>query len=202
MKTKLTELCVSRIRPPKSGRLEVWDSTLPAFGAAHHADRRRSYVVAMRKPGAKHPSAHQGGRARQHGARRCQGQGARVDGRSGRPGSRRSRRQPTPWPRVVAQFIERYQKPRNRHGAKSSSILTRELAPWADRPIQSITRRDVIELLDRDRRPGARHARTGCSRIIRKLFGWAMERDIVEASPVAGIKAPARETSRDRVLDA
>ena len=37
--------------------------------------------------------------------------------------------------------------------------------------------------------------------LVRKLFGWAVERDIVDASPVDGVKRPAKETGRDRVLD-
>jgi hypothetical protein len=55
MQKKLTELSVARIKPPKSGRTEIWDSTLPAFGV-RVSSRGRSYVVAIRKPGAKHPS--------------------------------------------------------------------------------------------------------------------------------------------------
>ena len=56
MKTKLTELGVARLKPPQSGRLDVWDSTLPAFGLRITATGARSYVVALRRPGAKNPS--------------------------------------------------------------------------------------------------------------------------------------------------
>src|SRR3546814_2112596 len=35
---------------------------------------------------------------------------------------------------------------------------------------------------------------------VRKMFNWAVERDILDASPVAGIQPPGAETSRDRVL--
>ena len=56
MRKKLTELAVARIKPPQSGRLEVWDSHLPAFGLRITAAGARSYVVALRKPGARHPS--------------------------------------------------------------------------------------------------------------------------------------------------
>jgi integrase len=78
--------------------------------------------------------------------------------------------------------------------------LLRELAPWLDRPIRDITRRDVIELLDRT----ADRAPIRANRVLawtRRLFGWALERDIVNASPVAGIRAPTREVARDRVLE-
>ena len=35
---------------------------------------------------------------------------------------------------------------------------------------------------------------------VRRLFSWAVERGIIEASPVANVKAPGQETARDRVL--
>ena len=32
------------------------------------------------------------------------------------------------------------------------------------------------------------------------MFSWAMQRGIVEASPVAAVRPPGREVARDRVL--
>jgi integrase len=34
------------------------------------------------------------------------------------------------------------------------------------------------------------------------MFGWALSRDIIPANPCAAVKAPAKETRRDRVLSA
>jgi hypothetical protein len=42
MKTKLTERAVARLKPPASGRLDVWDQTLPAFGVQLRATGRRA----------------------------------------------------------------------------------------------------------------------------------------------------------------
>jgi len=35
---------------------------------------------------------------------------------------------------------------------------------------------------------------------VRRMFSWACERDLLEASPCFGVKAPSPEVSRDRVL--
>ena len=35
---------------------------------------------------------------------------------------------------------------------------------------------------------------------LRRMFNWAIERDLMEASPCAQVRAPSQETSRDRVL--
>jgi Arm DNA-binding domain len=198
MQAKLTELSVTRIKPPQSGRLEVWDSTLPAFGLRVTAAGARSYVVALRKPGAKHPSRIKVGEP---------GSMALADARAKarelmadpRPCSEREQDpEPDTVASVIEQFIARDQKPRNRHWREVEGILNRELAPWLDRDIKGITRRDVLERLDAiaDRAP------VRANRVLawtRRLFGWALERDIIGASPVAGIRAPTREVARDRV---
>ncbi len=38
--------------------------------------------------------------------------------------------------------------------------------------------------------------------VVRKMFNFAISRDIVDATPVAMVKAPAKENQRDRVLSA
>jgi len=199
MKTKLTELSVARLKPPTSGRLEVWDSTLPAFGLRITATGARSYVVALRKPGAKNPARIKIG---EPGANGMSLADARTKARElmADPGALSAPEQATvdTVAAVIAQFIVRDQKPRNRHWREVERILNRELAPWLDRSIQTIGRRDVIDRLDTiaDRAPVRANRVLAWSR---RLFGWALERDIIPASPVAGIRAPTREVARDRV---
>jgi integrase len=200
MRTKLTELGVARLKPPKSGRLEIWDTTLPAFGVRITENGARSWIVALRKPGAKHPSRIKLGEP---------GRMALADarGRARALMADPSALKPQDPPKVdtvavvVAEFIERYQKPRNRAWREVERVLARELTPWSDRPIQSITRRDVIELLDGIADRGAPYMANRTLAHVRKLFGWAMDREIVTGSPVAGVRAPASEESRDRVLE-
>jgi integrase len=199
MRAKLTELSVGRLKPPQSGRREIWDSTLPAFGLRITAAGARSYVVALRKPGAKHPSRIKVG---EPGTMALADARAKARELMADP-SALEHQDPVPVDTVatvIEQFIARDQKPRNRHWHEVEQILNRELAPWLARPIQSITRRDVIERLDAiaDRAP------VRANRVLawtRRLFGWALERDVIAASPVAGIRAPTREVARDRVLE-
>ena len=103
---------------------------------------------------------------------------------------------------VVADlFFERYLKPNNRSADESKRIIDKMLTPtWGARSIRDITRRDVIELLDGIVDRGSPIMANRVLALVRKLFNWAIERDIIEASPVAGVKAPSKEESRDRVL--
>lgn len=102
---------------------------------------------------------------------------------------------------IGATFIERYCKPRLRTSTEIERMLELHVYPKiGDRDIKTITRRDVLDVLDAMAAGGAT---VRCNRVLaamRRLFGWAVERDILEMSPVAGVKAPAPERARDRVL--
>jgi integrase len=66
--------------------------------------------------------------------------------------------------------------------------------------VSTITRAHAISLIDGIAANGAKiHANRTLSRL-RHLFNWAVERGRLSASPIAGMKPPTRERSRDRTL--
>ncbi len=71
---------------------------------------------------------------------------------------------------------------------------------WRGKPINEISRRDVLALTDAVADAGFPVAANRTFSIIRRFFSWCVERGIVEASPCAGLRAPTKETSRDRTL--
>src|SRR3546814_930408 len=81
-----------------------------------------------------------------------------------------------------------------------SSDLLADNKKWGARRVQEIARRDIRELIDGIEERGAPVAANRTLAAVRKMFNWAVERDILDASPVAGIQPPGAETSRDRVL--
>jgi integrase len=100
---------------------------------------------------------------------------------------------------AVEQFLERHGKnyrPKPLYEAKRRLQLyvTDE---WGNRKLDSITRADVRAMLDRIDKPVAANR---VHSIVRKFFNWAVENDLIANSPVAGVKAPNKEASRDRVL--
>ncbi len=88
---------------------------------------------------------------------------------------------------------------------KSKKLVERRLENYAmpefgDRPIGEITRADVRDLL-RDMVNG--EAPVAANRLLtnlKRVFAWAVENDKIETSPVAVMKKPVKEQSRDRVL--
>lgn len=113
---------------------------------------------------------------------------------------------------VALRFIERDQKP-NRTWRETARLLGLKekdegleivkggiVDQWGRRPVSQITKREVIDLLDGIVDRGAEITANRTLAAVRRLFNWCLEKDIITASPCAGIKAPAEEDSRRRVL--
>ena len=70
---------------------------------------------------------------------------------------------------------------------------------WRDRPISSIQKRDVQDLLDAIQKRGAKSASALALAYLRKFFNWCADRDLIASSPTTRIRRPPLR-SRDRVL--
>jgi integrase len=105
----------------------------------------------------------------------------------------------------VAEFIERHVRAKTR---KNSQALTEHifrnvvLSAWSGRPLQSIERRDVIDLVEdvaRERPVLANRTLAALS----KFFAWLKARDIIKTkteAPTKGVERPYKEKRRERVL--
>jgi hypothetical protein len=105
---------------------------------------------------------------------------------------------------LVKTLLGQFQK---RHLAKLKSgdqawqFLDRFVIPsWGDRDIQTITKRDLIDLLDEIADSGRMVTANRVLAHTRKFLNWCVERDVLGSSPATGVKPPAKEESRDRVL--
>jgi integrase len=78
-------------------------------------------------------------------------------------------------------------------------LLTREVLPrLGDRTLAEVTKKDIITILDElSDKPIAANRLLS---VTKRFFNWAIERDIITASPLNGLKQPYSEVARDRVL--
>ncbi|MER8902274.1 integrase arm-type DNA-binding domain-containing protein [Mesorhizobium sp. C277A] len=98
-------------------------------------------------------------------------------------------------------FIARYCKPRNRSWKEVERQFKIEINPhWGKKGVHDITKRDVLDLLDAVIDRGSPVTANRIFATLRRFFGWLIERDILKASPCAGMKKPTPETSRERIL--
>jgi integrase len=113
---------------------------------------------------------------------------------------------------AVARWLaqcERDLKPKTVVGYRQ--IFDHDVLPrWGDKPLASITKGEVLELLndkaakrDRRRRGATEGAAVQANRVLTRLrtfLGWALANDLIAADPTAGVRKPAKETPSDRVL--
>ena len=101
--------------------------------------------------------------------------------------------------RFVAQHAKRKLKPAT--AWEIERLLEKEVeAKWRGRRLSQIGRADIHDLLDGIVGRGSPVTANRTLAWLRRMCAWAIERGLIEVSPCAGIRAPAAETSRDRVL--
>jgi len=199
---KLTSRAVETIKPTAL-RQEIPDSLLPGLYLIVQPSGARSFAVRYRHHGK--PRKHTLGSypildlktARELGAKALR---AAAEGRD--PAKEKQRERATIVEDVVAQFIAKHgQRCRPSTLKEYERLLARfVLAPWGHRPIGSITRSEVRDVLDKIIANGTPILANRAHGAIGTLFGWAVEQEIIAVSPTLGLKAPAVEKSRDRIL--
>ncbi|MDW9614054.1 DUF4102 domain-containing protein [Sinorhizobium meliloti] len=104
---------------------------------------------------------------------------------------------------VLDEFVKRHVKKKNRESTQKNTeaFIDKRIRPeWKDRDIRSITKRDVVKLLDDIADDGAPESAARVRAILSKFFNWAVDRDIVDASPVPKGSTAKQGASRERVL--
>jgi integrase len=117
--------------------------------------------------------------------------------------SRKAERAAETLAELAEAYLDNWARPRKRSAAEDERILRNDVIPaWGRRKANDIARKDVIALLDRIIDRGSPIAANRTLAVVRRMFGWALSRDIIPANPCAAVKAPGKETRRDRVLSA
>jgi integrase len=104
---------------------------------------------------------------------------------------------------VSSDYLERHM-PANRRPstyADAKRNLEHDALPkWRNRPIASITRGAVIDLVDEIVERGAGVMANRTLARLRALFNWAVDKERLTASPIGRMTLPTQERARDRVL--
>jgi integrase len=214
-KLKLTQAAVEKLKAPTEGRVEYWDSQLPGFGLRISHSGRKTWV-AMYRVGSKVVRETIGTAALipNVGDARERARQSMQQAQTGRNpvAERREREQaamtavenlPGDFRKIADRYIERYAKKNTK--PTTWMELRRQLEvdvfpKWAERPISSITRQDVAELLDciADRGSPVQANRTLAR--LKTMFKWAADEEFVMSDPTARVRKVVKETARDRAL--
>jgi len=204
---KFTDRQIKALKPKKE-RYEVWETNGKGFGVRVSSTGRKSFIFLYKFQGTSrritfgnYPEMSLADAHAAHAkSRQLLEQGsdpATVE----QDEKEESRRSPSV-KRLVAEYIEKYAKPRKRSWKEDERILYKDVVSrWGKRKAQDITRRDIILLLDEIVERGALIQANRTLATIRKMYSFAMGRGILESSPCVAIPAPSKENRRDRVLN-
>ena len=97
---------------------------------------------------------------------------------------------PTPSRLSPKSFLEKHVATRRTATAIGRLVRGKLIARWRDRPIDTIGKRDVIDMIeDVQEKSGPAMARQSLA-YARRLFGWAAARDLVTVNPCAAVAPP------------
>ena len=214
-KKKLTDAAVSRLKSPATGQIDYWDALTPGFGVRISRGGTRTWLVQARvlKNGAwkqtritlGHYPAMTLAEAREAARDALKEAQAGKDPRGRAKQDRASLEKASrdTWAALAEIFLSKYPKS---EGLRETTIRDYHRAlqgpdvqDWADRPIATITRKDIRGKLDTVVERAPIHANRLRS-YWGKFFGWLLEKDWVEVNPVQGVARPVPERSRDRFL--
>lgn len=100
---------------------------------------------------------------------------------------------------VVAAYLKAKRKLRSIDTVRR--YLEVEVVPViGKRPIQDIKKRDIARMLNAIVERGSPITANRVFANLRAMFTWAWQQGLIETSPFQGMKAPAMERSRDRIL--
>ena len=198
----LTAIVVERIKPPARGQVEIFDRGYPGFALRVSYGGGKAWSMFYRH----------GGKLR----RLTLGLYPAMGLAEAREAWRETRKlvamgQDPAQSAIKAgdainSVIEDWLK-RDKRDAKASSLyqtrsaINRDVLPvWNGRLINTISKRDVIELLDRIIDRGAPGKARSVHAHLHRFFKWAVGREIIRISPMDGLECPVTANRRDRVL--
>lgn len=100
---------------------------------------------------------------------------------------------------VLAEFIEKHAKQRQKCWAETKRVLSTNCSPWNGRDIRQLTKKDCYRLLDKYVEAGFPSKAAVTLRWIKCLWNWAEGRDIINANPMRTVNIAVRTKQRNRV---
>jgi integrase len=210
---RLTDRTLDALKPAPAGkRIDIWDVAVPGFGVRITDRGHLSFCIYGRVKGTParlrlgdYPAMKLAA-AREKARAWLEMLGRGLDPREvakeelEAKAAAARKRQADNFAVVAEQFAKRHLKGL-RSGEETKRLIEREFtARWRDRAISEITRREVAEALDAIIDRGTSYMANRALAHLRRLFNWALDRGIIEASPCARMRPPAKEKPRQRVL--
>jgi integrase len=204
---KLTDAFLRSLKTPATGQVEYWDALTPGFGVRVSYGGRKAFQALTRVNGklqrftlGSYPSMSLL-QARDEAEQiiKDAAKGISPKDREAEDRRRAVADKRNTFGAVADEFMADHAKNLRTKDEMQRMIDVDLLPAWGDKPIASITRADAKALL----REKARKAPIAANRLlslISKIFAWALDEEIIQASPAVRLKRPAEEQERERSL--
>jgi integrase len=203
-KKPLTDRTIAAVKPASPGKRRLlWDAVVPGL-ALRVTDRgSRSFVLVVRYPGTRYPTPRSLGTVgaislaeARDTAREWLGQIRKgID-----PQAHKLERQAETFEAIASGYLNRVAKD-HRSKEQVEAILTRLVYPtFGARPIDSITRSDIVRLLDRVEDGNGPAMANRTLGIVSRVFDWHATRSDAFRSPIVKGMKRAGGQSRSRIL--
>ena len=99
------------------------------------------------------------------------------------------------------EYIKHWSKPRKKSWENDERTLNKDVIPaWSKIKAKDISKRDIVLLLEGVVKRGSPIAANRIRALLHKMFTFAVDRDIIESNPCAGVKPLSPEKPKERVL--
>lgn len=197
----LTDRKIASLKPTTE-QIDYFDRAFPGFGVRVSPNGRKSFVLLYRTNKKlrrltigtyPEPFSLAAGRAeaRQQLTKASEGRDPATEQKQARAHT---------WAALGVLYIERHAKRHKRSWRDDARMIRQELDVWGDRPVASIRRADVRELLEQIVDRGAPVLANRVLALVRKMLNFAIDQDWIDANPAAKMARPGAEKARSRVL--
>jgi integrase len=197
MRRKLSPKLIEHLKSPGPKRMDVWDTVLQCFGLRISPSGRKTWFVIVRMDGRQKRVTIGTFPAVSLAEARTE---ARKIIRDAQLGVFAEQKAASPTlGETVPLFIQLYAKPKNRGWTESERLLGKFQSLFA-KPLVHIKRSEIVRVLDEIIASGTPYRANRALAALKKLMSWALDRGMIDVNPVAGLKPPHKEQSRERVL--
>jgi integrase len=204
---KLVESSIARLTVPAGQRdAHLWDETLPGFGVRAFSSGKKSFIVKYQLASGQQRKLSLGpALAGTLAETRRKAQDILAKARMGRDvqGEKQAARikKTSSAGALVTRYLEaRRPELRPRTFREVDRHLAMLFADLHVKQIDSLARRDVVEIVDKIAAENGRATADRARTSLATFFAWCMERDFIDSNPAMGIKRRASSKPRERVL--
>jgi hypothetical protein len=213
-KRDFTDRFLKALKPAEPGKRYIaFDAQIPGFGIRVtercRDEDKGSFVLVARFPGSENPAPRRIGaypplslaKAREIARewREDLRQGIDPKVKVAERQRQEQRRRADTFEAVFGAFADEHLSTL-RTGTDVKRAVNAHVVPqWGQRPLTEIRRADVNELV-RELRKSAPIRANRVLAYLKTFFGWAVDQELIDASPAAAVKRPSKEVKRDRVL--